>query len=368
MIFCVLVQCISENYYPQPIQSTYTIMENVEFILDPSIRKRNKRMWGTIWFTSIRPVIVALIGLVLFFQACSDNPGGNSKGNALYSAEVNEPVRVIEGDGTNLVFTVTRKEDISNESTVSYMLSGEATYGEDYDDLNTRTVSFTPGQTTAKINLEPLGDDETEEEESVVLTLTNASDGTFDPNSSEATGYIRDGIPSCVGPNGEVLFINFDDIKPYASGAGDATRLSDGYHGFIWGDWWARDDVKRSQDEGKEPGYEWFAGIVSKPNAIYPSFGAQPGYISVIQREEPFVLQSFYMSALGTDDDLPVTLEYRDKGGNVIGEQTFVVSRGEKAFIEPDTNIMYAKCLSTISFNQPVLGASFIIDDMTFVH
>jgi len=314
--------------------------------------------------------MVALTGLVLFFQACADTPSGSSRGNAIYSVEANEPIRVIEGEGTNLMFTVTRSEDLSNESIVLYMLAGEATYGEDYDDLNSRTVSFTPGQTTAEINLEPLRDDETEEEESVVLTLTNASDGTLDPNSSEATGYIRDGVPSCVGPNGDVLFIDFDDISygEGISGAGDATRIEDGYHGFIWGDWWARDDVKRSQDEGREPRYGWFDGIVSKPNAIYPSFGAQPQSISVIKRDEPFVLQSFYMSALGTDDALPVTLQYRDKGGSVIGEQTFVVSRGEKALIKPDTDIMYAKCLSTISFNQPVLGASFIIDDMTFVY
>lgn len=300
--------------------------------------------------------------------SCSDNLGSNSTGNAIYSVEINEPVRVIEGDGTDLVFTITRSEDISNESTVSYMLSGDATHGEDYDDLNGFTVSFNPQQIAKDVVLETLGDDETEEEESVILTLTRASDGAFDPDASDATGYIRDGASSCVGPDGDVLFIDFDDITPYETGAGDATRLSDGYHGFVWGDWWARDDVMRSQDEGKEPSYGWFVGIVSSPNAIYPSFGAQPQSVSVITRDEPFVLQSFYMSALGTDDVLPVTLLYLDKGGTVIGEETFSVSRGEKAFIEPDTEIMYAKCLYTITFNQPVLGSSFIIDDMTFVH
>jgi len=303
--------------------------------------------------------LLAFCTVVLIAISCDDNPGGN-KGNAIYSVDVNDPVRVLEG--FNLVFTVTRSVDTSNESTVSYRLTGEATYGEDYIDLNARSISFTPGQTTAEIVLETLVDDETEEEESVILTLTSATDGTIDPNSSEAVGYIRDGIPSCVGPDGNVLFIDFDDIE-----VPGASRLQDGYYGFIWGDWWVKDDIMRSQDEGNEPQRGWFDGIVSNPNAIYPSFGAQPRSVSVIMRNEPFVLQSFYMSSLSYDE-LPVTLQYRDSGGNIVGEETFVVSRGEKAFIEPDVNIMYVHCLTTITFNQPQLGASFIIDDMTFIY
>ncbi len=307
----------------------------------------------------IRQLLVFFMA-VLFAVSCDDNPGDSNKGNAIYSVEINEPIRVLEG--FNLVFTVTRSVDTSNESTVSYRFSGEATYGEDYIDPNARSISFTPGQTTAEIILETIVDDETEEEESVILTLLNATDGSIDPDLSVATGYIRDGIPSCVGPDGNVVFINFDDITIPGS-----SRLQDGYYGFIWGDWWVRDDIFRSQDEGNEPERGWFDGIVSKPNAIYPSFGAQPRSVSVIMRSEPFVLQSFYMSSLGYDD-LPVTLQYRDKGGNIIGEETFVVSRGEKAFIEPDVNIMYVHCLTTITFNQPQLSASFIIDDMTFIY
>ncbi|MCC5905036.1 MAG: hypothetical protein JJU13_02400 [Balneolaceae bacterium] len=304
--------------------------------------------------------LLVIFTAALFTFSCSDNLGDSNKGNAIYSVEVKEPIRVLEG--TDLVFIVTRSTDTSNESTVSYSLSGEATYAVDYIDPNALSISFTPGQTTAEIVLETLEDDETEEEESVILTLTGATDGTIDPNSSEATGYIRDGIPSCVGPDGNVLFIDFDDIEVPGS-----SRLQDGYHGFIWGDWWVKDDIMRSQDEGNEPQRGWFDGIVSNPNAIYPSFGAQPRSVSVIMRNEPFVLKSFYMSALSYDE-LPVTLEYRDKGGNIVGEETFVVSRREKALIEPDVNIMYVYCLTTITFNQPQLGASFIIDDMTFIY
>jgi len=302
---------------------------------------------------------LAILMVVIFALSC-DNPADNGNpGDAIYSVEVNEPDRVIEG--TNLVFTITRSIDTSNESTLSYSFSGEATYGEDYIDPNNLSVSFDRGQTTAEIILETIEDDETEEEESVILTLTHASDGTFDPNSSESTGYIRDAIPSCIGPEGNTLFINFDDIDKPGS-----NRIEDGYHGFVWGDFWSRDNINR--DPQREPAYGWFDGIVSNPNAIYPSFGAQPGSVSVITRNEPFVLKSFYMSALGINEPLPVTLRYRDNKGNTIGEETFVVSRGQKAFIEPDTDIMYSKCMYTITFNQPVLGASFIIDDMTFIH
>ena len=295
-----------------------------------------------------------------------DDPASDDNGDAVYWVEVKEPERVLEG--TDLTFVIRREVDQSNQSTVSYAFSGDATYGEDFTDPNDLAVSFEPGQTSAEIILETLNDDETEEEESVVITLTRASDGRIEPEGKEATGYIRDGGPSCAGPEGNVLFVDFDDISTdHSAGAGSGTRLRDGYHGFIWGDWWARDDVMRSQDEGKEPEYGWFAGIVSNPNAIYPSFGAQPGSVSVIARDEPFVLKSFYLSALGIDEPLPITVRYRSRDGHVFGEETFVVSRGEKAFIEPDTDIMYAHCLGTISFNQPVLGASFIIDDMTFI-
>ena len=315
----------------------------------------------------MRPVMLLMIGIFFLLQGCDDNPV--DKGDAVYAVEVNEPVRVLEG--RDLVFTITRSVDLSQESMVSYNLTGEATYGEDYTDPNDRSVSFSAGQSSVEVRLETIVDQEPEEEESVILTLVNATDGEIDPNFREATGYIRDGSGTCVGPAGNVLFVDFDDIttdNPYDTGAGDATRLWDGYQGFIWGDWWARDDRFRSQDEGREPLYGWFDGIVSPPNAIYPSWGAQPGSISVIARNEPFALKSFYMSALGINDPLPVTLLYRDFGGGIFGQETFTVSRGEKAFIEPDMDIMFLHCLRAISFTQPVLGASFIIDDMTFIH
>lgn len=302
--------------------------------------------------------LLAILTMVFFAISCSDNLSDNHKGDAVYSVEVNEPVRVIEG--TNLVFTVTRSVDTSNESIVSYLLSGEATYGEDYIDLNALSISFTPGQTTAEIVLETLVDDETEEEESVVLTLVDASDGKIDPNSSEAIGYIRDGYPACIGPDGTTLFIDFDDFDLSNTGA---QRLQDGYHGFIWGDWW----VRRRIADHLQPERGWNEGIVSEPNAIYPHFGAQPGHVSVIRRNEPFVLKSFYLSSQSSDE-LPITLRYRDTGGTIVGQETFIVSRGEKALIEPDVNIMYVHCLNTVSFTQPQLGASFVIDDMTFIY
>ncbi len=302
----------------------------------------------------------------LALQGCEESPVDN--GNAIYAIEVNDPERVLEG--TDLVFTITRSVDLSKESTVMYDFAGEATFGEDYDDPNGGSISFSAGQSTMEIRLETLRDDETEEEETLEVILLRASDGGVDPNLRMATGYIRDGIPSCSGPEARTVFINFDDIQsplPGVPAAGSGTRLQDGYRGFIWGDWWARDDVMRSQDEGQEPGRGWQAGMTSTPNAIYPSFGAQPGSVSVIAKNEPFILKSFYMSALSTDN-LPVTLRYRDATGAEVGQETFIVSRGSKTLIQPDINIMSVNCLSTVSFTQPTLGASFIIDDMTLVY
>ena len=296
--------------------------------------------------------------------ADQDSDGGAS-GDAIYTVTIEEPDRVIEGEN-DLVFTVTRSGNTSEVSTVTYWLSGEATFEEDYIDLNFLSISFAPGQTTASIILVTLSDDETEEEEDVVLTLTSATDGVIDPNAGEAIGYIRDGGFGCVGPDGEIIFIDFDELALDPNLHSDTVILRDGYHGFIWGDWRAKDNIIRSQDEGKEPAYGWFDGIVSDAFAIYPNFGAQPGSVSVIAREEPFVLQSFYMSALAIDD-LPVTLQYRDKNGSIVGSETFYVDRGEKKLIEPDQDIMYANCITYITFNQPQLGASFVIDDMTFI-
>lgn len=315
---------------------------------------------------SPRSVAIALAASLLFLSAC-DDPASSNDGDAIYSVVVNEPERAIEG--TDLVFTISRSVDLTQESTVSYRFSGDATYDEDFEDPNGLSVSFAAGQASAEIRLETLMDQETEEEESVVLTLTRASDGNPDPDGREATGHIRDAGTSCIGPAGRTVFIDFDDIAgEHSPTAGDATRISDGYKGFIWGDWWARDNIMRPQYEGREPLYGWFDGIVSAPNAIYPSFGAQPGSVSVITRSEPFILKSFYMSALGYNGSLPVTLRYRDRNGSIVAEETFSVERAEKAFIEPDMESIGGHCIYTITFNQPVLGASFIIDDMTIVH
>lgn len=315
--------------------------------------------------STLRAFLPFAVAALPLLQGCSDSPVDN--GDAIYAVEVDEPIRVLEG--TDLVFTITRTVDLSKESTVLYNFSGEATSGEDFVDPNSGSASFSSGQSSMKIRLETIRDDETEEEESVEITLLRASDGKIDPGLQRATGYIRDGIPSCVGPQAANVFIDFDDIRSAsgtAAGAGSGTRLADGYHGFTWGDWWAKDDVSRSQDEGQEPGRGWYNGIVSAPNAIYPSFGAQPGSVSVIASSEPFILKSFYMSALSTDN-LPVTLRYRGANGNIVGQETFTVSRGAKVLIQPNADIMAVNCLSTVSFTQPTLGASFIIDDMTLV-
>lgn len=307
-----------------------------------------------------------VLPLLLFVLPACDDPASDEKGDAVYSAVVNDPDRVLEG--TDLVFTINRSVDLSKASTVAYEFSGDATFGEDYEDPNDRKVTFASGQASAEIRLETLLDQDTEEQESVVLTLVSASDGNKDSNSTEATGFIRDAGSSCIGPEGTTVFIDFDDITgEHGPTAGDATRLSDGYYGFIWGDWWARDDIMRPQDEGQEPGRGWFDGIVSKPNAIYPNFGAQPGFVSVITRSGPFMLKSFYLSAL-SKDGLPVTLRFRDRSGSIVSEETYSVSRGEKAFIEPDMDSIAGHCIYTITFNQPVLGSSFIIDDMTLVY
>lgn len=93
--------------------------------------------------------------------------------------------------GGELVFTVTRTLGTA-AADITYSLGGTAASGTDFV-APSGTVSFAAGETTAEIRVAITSDALTESAETIVVTLTGASDGgTIDASAAEATGTIID--------------------------------------------------------------------------------------------------------------------------------------------------------------------------------
>lgn len=96
---------------------------------------------------------------------------------------------VIEGDtgATPISFSLTRTGDITRSSTVDFTLGGTAANGLDYNNVLPvgSTISFSGGQTAGAITLDVLGDFIVEPDETITVTLINAT-GT----NASGTGLI----------------------------------------------------------------------------------------------------------------------------------------------------------------------------------
>lgn len=120
---------------------------------------------------------------------------------------------VTEGDGgtTAMTFEVVLKEATDDPVTVSYETAdGTAVAGEDYEAAS-GTVTIEPGDTTAEITVQVLGDTVVEDTETFTVTLSDPEKGLL--GDSEATGTIRD-------PQG--------DAEPGAGDDGDGAAADDG--------------------------------------------------------------------------------------------------------------------------------------------
>lgn len=79
---------------------------------------------------------------------------------------------VASEDGGTGTFTITRTGgDISAALTVYFSLSGTATEGTDYTAVSPHSVTFAAGETTATVTIAPIADEETDVDETVILTL-----------------------------------------------------------------------------------------------------------------------------------------------------------------------------------------------------
>ena len=105
---------------------------------------------------------------------------------------------VTEGDtgSVNLTFTVTMSPASTSQYTVNYADAGTgtATSGTDYTAVTANTLTFAATETSKTFTVSVTGDTVDESNETVVITLSNASTGTSISTSS-GTGTIRDDDP-----------------------------------------------------------------------------------------------------------------------------------------------------------------------------
>lgn len=87
-------------------------------------------------------------------------------------------------------FTLSRSGNTSASLSVSYLMSGAAVNGQDYDSL-TGSVTFAAGSSTAVVNINPINDGVNEGSEAVTLTLKSNKQYILDQNNS-ATISIND--------------------------------------------------------------------------------------------------------------------------------------------------------------------------------
>ena len=128
--------------------------------------------------------------------------GTNSRGDGIIEDDDlgvlrTGPASVTEGNtgSTNMTFTLTLTAPAGEEVTVNYADAGTgtATSGTDYTALTAGVVTIAAGQTTGTITVEVQGDTETEDPETVVVSLSNLTNATFQTASMNTlTGTIRD--------------------------------------------------------------------------------------------------------------------------------------------------------------------------------
>jgi hypothetical protein len=106
------------------------------------------------------------------------------------------PASVAEDGATNLVYTFTRNGVTGTPLTVSFSIGGTATFGVDYGQTGAATfvppngtVTFTAGNSTATVTVNPTADMTSEADETVILTVT-AGTGYNVGTPSSATGTI----------------------------------------------------------------------------------------------------------------------------------------------------------------------------------
>ncbi|MEM9528639.1 MAG: ExeM/NucH family extracellular endonuclease, partial [Bacteroidota bacterium] len=93
---------------------------------------------------------------------------------------------------TNGGFTFFLSQTAGSNVTIMYSLTGTATLGTDYTDSASGSIVIPAGQTSATLTLVTVDDNEAEFTESIELTITNVSDGTFTIGSGATIALLDD--------------------------------------------------------------------------------------------------------------------------------------------------------------------------------
>ena len=139
-------------------------------------------------------------GATTYTLAATDADG--DKATLSFSIEIEEITvsisspSVTEGDSgsKNLTFTVTLSSASAQQVTVQYADAGTgtATSGTDYTAITGGTLTFTAGTTSQTFNVSVTGDTTDEADETVLVTLSDASGATISTTSGTGTGTITD--------------------------------------------------------------------------------------------------------------------------------------------------------------------------------
>jgi thiamine phosphate synthase YjbQ (UPF0047 family) len=126
------------------------------------------------------------------------------------------PTSVNEDGAGTLVYTFTRAGDATQALTVTYTVGGTATPGTDFP-VQTGTVLIGAGQTTATVSINPTDDTVDEQDETIILTVTDGSNYNVGTPSS-ATGTILDDDVVVVDPTVSVT-VNPTSVNEDGAGA-----------------------------------------------------------------------------------------------------------------------------------------------------
>lgn len=118
------------------------------------------------------------------FGTYSATPPGPSAG-VTANGNLTEPA-------TNGGFTLTLSETAAADVTISYTLTGTALETADYTDPNGGSAVITAGQTMVNLPINVVDDVESEQTETIELTITSVSDVTFSTGASATINVIDD--------------------------------------------------------------------------------------------------------------------------------------------------------------------------------
>ncbi|MBR9854184.1 MAG: YncE family protein [Algicola sp.] len=108
----------------------------------------------------------------LFMTSCSNDDNGGIPMDGTISASVSSTDLTEDAGTVTVTFSTT--EEFDTDVQISYSVEGSATSGADYEALP-GSVTLTAGETSITQNLVVIDDDEVEEEETIVLTITGVT-------------------------------------------------------------------------------------------------------------------------------------------------------------------------------------------------